>query len=166
MNNSQTVEALIRTLEEAIVDHRLLLRIAREEQEAIVAGDLPQVETATWRKEEVAGRLRALAPRQKTLMRQALDDDRSPPSVTRVIQSLPDSAARVALRRQRDELRLLIQSLDRTQRITSRLLLRALHFADSSVRLLKQVPDANPTYAPAGNLQEKPGERYLMDRRA
>lgn len=165
----QPTQKLTEMLERTIEDHHNLLRISREEQEAVIRGDREQVESLTWKKQESAGALLHHLPHQQALLRDAARDlgqARTVCTLSELIEILPRGPTREHLRRQRDELRLLTQSLERSQRVTSRLLLRAIDYADASIRLLKQGPEVNPTYAAAGRVRKDAAERCLMDRLA
>ncbi|MAE69606.1 MAG: hypothetical protein CME06_03950 [Gemmatimonadetes bacterium] len=156
-------------LDRTIEGHRDLLRVSRDEQNAVVRGDVARVEELMWQKEQLAGTLREMQDVQQALLRKAaeaegIDDDVI--SLTALLQRLPRSTARARLRQQRDELRLLAQTLERTHRVTTRLLMRALQFADASIRMLKEEQEENPIYAAGGALEKNRGERKLMDRMA
>ncbi len=169
MSVSQVAEEFAEILDRTIEGHRDLLRVSRDEQDAVVRGDVTRVEELMWRKQQLTGTLREMQGAQQALLRKAaeaegVDDDVI--SLTALLQSMPRSSARARLRQQRDELRLLAQTLERTHRVTTRLLMRALQFADASIRMLKEEREENPIYAAGGELERNRGERNLMDRMA
>ncbi len=169
MSASPLAEEFADVLESAIDGHRELLRVSRQEQQAIVHGEAQRVEELMWRKQQLSGSLAELQPRQQEMLRSAAGAvglDPAEVTLTRLLRAMPRSAARTRLRDQRDELRLLASTLERTQRITTRLLLRAIQFADATMQALKAHDQENPIYAPAGHVERSRGERTLMDRMA
>ena len=159
---------LLALLDRLIDLRRELLAASRAEQDAVTKGDVAEVERMTWSKQELVVRMRELEPEQARVIAEAATAVGLPArgtTVAALAAALPAEGG-ATLRRRRDELLLLASSLDRTNRVTTRLLLRAIDFADASVRWLKEAPDTNPIYAPAGALDRRGGERALMDRLA
>jgi len=166
MTQLAPISSLVDILDTLIGLHRDLLEVTQDEQSAIVAGELDEVERLTWRKQELIARLREMEPRRDAAVGAAAVSVGATEATVGATGRCLDEPERSEMRRRRDELILLVRSLERVNRVTTRLLLRAIEFADSSIRMLKHTTDTNPIYAAAGSVQENRRSEAWMDRLA
>ncbi len=139
MNDQPAMTALSAALDALVARYQVLAGISQEEREAVVQGDPSRVT-------EIADRKRSVTYEAMSLERQLRANPlvRHHGTLARVLERL-EGSEEATLRRQRDELVLLTRSVERTNRITSRLLQRAVDYADTTVRLLKGAEEDGPS---------------------
>lgn len=166
MTRPNPISELMDVLDALISAHRDLLSVSQDEQSAIVSGEIESVERLSWRKQEIVARLREMEPRRDAAVGAAAVSVGAHKATVSATGDCLDEPEAGEMRRRRDELILLVRSLERVNRVTTRLLLRAIEFADASIRMLKNTSETNPIYAAAGSVQENRQSEAWMDRLA
>lgn len=166
MTRPTPISELVAVLDTLIDVHKDLLKATQDEQRAIVAGELEAVERLSWRKQELVARLREMEPQRDAVVGAAAVSVGATEATVGATGKCLDEPEAGEIRRRRDELILLARALERVNRVTTRLLLRAIEFADASIRMLKNTTETNPIYAAAGSIQENRRSEAWMDRLA
>jgi hypothetical protein len=142
------LEGVLATL---IIEHRRLLRQLIAQHDAMETMDLKAIESATAQQEALRLRIATLENRRQTVTAQLAAPLRVTPPITllRLIDALP-RPQQPTLRRQRDELRTVMQEISRNAGNSGRLAGAVLGYLNTAVRLLNGAIQRSGVYTRQG----------------
>jgi len=154
---SLPVSELEGVLAALIIEHRRLLRQVIAQHEAMKALDLKSIDAATAQQEALRLRIATLEVRRQTVTTQLAAPLRLTPPITlsRLLEAIP-RAQQPTLRRQRDELRNVMQEIARQAGNGGRLAGAVLGYLNTAVRLLNGAIQRSGVYTRQGLSRNAP----------
>jgi hypothetical protein len=154
---SRPVSELENIMATLVIEHRRLLRLIIAQHEAMKTIDLKAIESATSQQEAQRLRISTLEARRQTVTAQLATPLRvtSPVTLLRLIEALPP-AQQPTLRRQRDELRSVMEEISRHAGTSGRLAGAVLGYLNTAVRLLNGAMQRSGVYTRQGLSRSTP----------
>jgi hypothetical protein len=154
---SRPVSELEGVLATLIIEHRRLLRQVVAQHDAMKKIDLKGIEAATAQQEALRLRITTLEARRQVVATQLAQSLRVEPPITltRIVDALP-VPQQFTLRRQRDELRNVMQEISQHAKNSGRLAGAVLGYLNTAVRLLNGAMQRSGAYTRQGLSRSTP----------
>lgn len=160
-------EQLLKVLDELIKIHEALLKLSRQKQEILVAGEVAELEVLTKQAELLireAGIVEAAKTETVAKLSASLNLAEQSPSLMKLRQ-LAEPATAEKLEAIEIKLNAILQEVKTVNGLNTKLLQNALNFVNYNINLLTQTP-AELTYAPQTQSVAAPRTKVLFDGKA
>ena len=160
-------EQLLKVLDELIKIHEALLKLSRQKQGVLVAGEVAELEVLTKQAELLireAGVVEAAKTETVAKLSASLNLAEQSPSLMKLRQ-LAEPAIAEKLEEIEIKLNAILQEVKTVNELNTKLLQNALNFVNYNINLLTQTP-AELTYAPPAQNAAAPRTKVLFDGKA